>query len=151
MARTFDPAKLKLDCDKCDVLCCVAFRLPYDVYPKPAQVDCKHLNAAKTQCRIHAELPARNYRSCTQFDCKGAGVAVSTLFRGMGRTWITDTEPKIAKAEFAVFVYCYYTVLRHLYPDAAFEYGVPDEPPDDLRPFVEAALDLLSANSPRDA
>ncbi|MCD6075438.1 MAG: oxetanocin resistance protein [Rhodospirillales bacterium] len=148
MARIFDPDKLKFDCEKCDVLCCVAFRLPYDDYQKPAHVPCKHLNATKTLCAIHSALDSRNYRSCTQFDCKGAGVAVSTLFRSMGRTWITDGDPKIAKAEFAVFVHTYYTVLRHLYPDAAFEFDLPDSPPDDLKPFVDAALDYMSIDPP---
>jgi hypothetical protein len=146
MARRFDPKKLRIDCERCDVLCCVAFKLPYDDYPKPAHVPCRHLDAAKSRCTIHDELKVRNYHSCTEFDCKGTGVAVSTLFRGMGRTWISDSEPKIAKAEFAVFVYTYHAVLRHLYPDLSLE--LPDEPPADIKPFVDAALDLLSIDQP---
>jgi hypothetical protein len=148
MKRSLDELKLKPDCERCDSLCCVAFRLPYADYQKPAHVACKHLNAAKTRCTIHDELASRNYRSCTEFDCKGAGVAVSMIFRGMGRTWIADTDPKIAKAEFAVFVHVYYTVLRQLYPDLPFEFDLPDTPPADLKPFVDAALDYMSNDPP---
>jgi hypothetical protein len=148
MTRIFDPDKLKIDCEKCDVLCCVAFRLPYDDYPKPAHTPCKHLNATQTLCTIHGELSRRNYRSCTSFDCKGAGVAVSAVFRGMGRTWISDPATNIARAEFAVFVYAYYTILRHLDPNAAFDFGLSDGPPDDLKPFIDTALDLLSIDPP---
>lgn len=145
MARTFDPAKLKLDCDKCDVLCCVAFRLPYDDYPKPAGVPCRNLDADKRLCTIHADLERRNYTHCTGFDCHGAGVAVSDVFRTLGRTWITD--PSIANVEIYGFVIVYYTVLKQLYPDATFEFDVldklSDKLRDDLRPFTDAALDLL--------
>ena len=146
MARIYDPDKLKIDCEKCDVLCCVAFHLPYDDYPKPAHVPCKHLNEHKSACTIYGELNERGYRSCTGFDCSGAGVAVSTVFRSMGRTWITDPDPKVAKVEFAVFVQTYSMVLRHLHPDARYDFDLPLEPPDDLKPFVNAALDLLSVD-----
>ena len=149
MPRVYDPAKLKIDCAKCDVLCCVAFKLPYDDYQKPAGVACKNLDGDKHLCTIHADLERRGYNHCTGFDCRGAGVAVSQLFRTMGRTWITD--PAVAQFEFQTFVIAYYTVLRHLYPDLTFEYDVLKNSPKDIDPFVEAALDLLTADSSEQA
>jgi hypothetical protein len=146
MDRVFDAAKLQLDCEKCDVLCCVAFKLPYPDYQKPGGIACKNLDETKCRCTVHSDLERREYSSCLQFDCRGAGVAVSQLFRGMGRTWITD--PEIATVEFHTFVIVYYTVLKHLYPDVDFEFNVLDEFPAklqiDLSPFTEAALDLLA-------
>ena len=148
MLRSLDELKLKPDCEKCDSLCCVAFRLPYGDYPKPAHEPCKHLNATKTRCTIHKELAERDYRSCTQFDCKGAGVAVSMIFRGMGRTWISD--PSISNAEFSTFAIVYYMLLRALYPETIFEFDILGQLSqkllDDLEPFTEAALDLLTVD-----
>jgi hypothetical protein len=144
MARVFDPDKLKTDCERCDVLCCIAFKLPYADYQKPAGVACKNLDAAKCRCTIHVDLARRGYDHCTEFDCRGAGVAVSSVFRTLGRTWITD--PTIAHVEFQTFVITYYTVLRQLYPDLTFEYDVLKNYPKEIEPFVEAALDLLAVN-----
>lgn len=145
MPRIYDSARLKIDCANCDVLCCVAFKLPYSDYQKPAGVACKNLDDAKKLCTIHGELEGRGYDHCTGFDCRGVGVAVSHLFREMGRTWISD--PRVATFEFQTFIIAYYTVLRHLYPDLAFEYDPLKNFPSDIEPFVEAALDLLALDS----
>ncbi len=145
MPRIYDPAKLKSDCANCDALCCIAFKLPYDDYQKPAGIACKNLDENKCRCTIHGELEQRNYSSCTQFDCRGAGVAVSYLFRTMGRTWITD--PKVAHVELNTFIIVYYTVLKHLHPDLSFEYDPPKNLPEDIKPFIDAALDLLTVES----
>ena len=146
MPRVYDSAKLKIDCAKCDVLCCVAFKLPYDDYQKPAGVACKNLDADKKLCTIHGDLERRAYDHCTGFDCRGAGVAVSKLFRAMGRTWISD--PDVATVEFQTFVIVYYTLLREIYPEAKFEFDVVDKLSAklraDLQPFTDAALDLLT-------
>jgi hypothetical protein len=149
MTRIFDTAKLKPDCAKCDVLCCIAFMLPYPDYPKKPGEPCKNLDDTKCRCTIFNELDARGYGVCRQYDCRGTGSAVSTVFRGMDRTWITDTDPKVATAEFQTFTIAYYEILKYLYPDRMQRVlDIPADVQARLRPFVDAALDLLTIDAP---
>lgn len=142
MPRVFDRSKLKPDCSKCDSLCCVATALPYPDYPKPARVPCRHLDQAAHRCTIFATLEQRGYHVCREFDCLGAGVAVTQLFRKMGRTWQSDASA--AAIEFHTFSLVYFALVKYVHPDRAMEIDVPAEAIKDLEPFTEAALDLLA-------
>jgi len=143
--RIFDRSKLKTDCANCDAVCCAAVRLPYPHYPKPPRVPCKHLDTEKRCCTVFPELEARGYDVCRGFDCYGAGIAVAKLFREMGKNWIND--PSIATVQFHTFSIVYFTLVKYLHPDRAIEIDVSPEVLEKLKPFSEAALDLLAESA----
>jgi len=145
MVRIFDKSKLKTDCAKCDAMCCVAVRLPYRHYPKPARTPCRHLDQAQCRCTVFNELEARGYDICRGFDCFGAGVAVTRLFGNLGKSW--RTHPDIATVQFHTFSIVYFTLVKYLYPDRAIELDVPERTIKDLEPFTEATLDLLAESA----
>ncbi len=142
MTRIFDKSKLKTDCANCDAVCCVVPSLPYAHYPKPPRVPCKHLDQQKSCCTVFDELEERSYTICRKFDCYGVGVAVAKLFREMGRSW--NTHPETAINQFYTFTIVYFTMLQYLFPDQTIEFDIPDDIVENLKPFTEAALDLLS-------
>ena len=142
MPRVFDKAKLKSDCSKCDAMCCVAVKLPYPHYPKPARTPCRHLDQGAYSCTVFNELEGRGYDICRGFDCYGAGVAVAALFRELGRSWVDN--PESATIQFHTFSIVYFTLVKFLYPDWAIELDVPEKVIEDLKPFTEAALELLA-------
>ena len=145
MPRIFDKSKLKTDCAKCDAVCCAAVRLPNAHYPKPPRVPCKHLDKGACRCTVFNELEARGYDICRGFDCHGAGLAVAKLFREMGRSWAT--HPDSAIVQFHTFSIVYFTLVQYLHPDRAIEVDVPAKVIEDLKPFTEAALDLLAEDA----
>jgi hypothetical protein len=142
MPRIFDKTKLKADCANCDAMCCVAVKLPYAHYPKPARMPCRHLDQGECRCTVFSELEERGYDICRGFDCYGAGVAVATLFRKLGKSWIND--PETATVQFHTFSIVYFTLVKFLYPNRAIELDVPEKIIEDLTPFTEAALELLA-------
>lgn len=71
--------KLRIDCEKCSGLCCVAlYCLKTDGFPanKDAGVACKHL-MPDFCCTIHSKLVSKNMRGCLAYDCFGAGQKVT--------------------------------------------------------------------------
>ena len=145
MPRIFDKSKLKTDCTNCDAMCCVAVRLPYAHYPKPPRTPCKHLDQTECRCTVFSELETLGYDICRGFDCYGAGVAVAKLFREMGKSW--STHPDIAAVQFHTFSIVYFTLVKYLYPDRVIELDVPYKIIEDLKPFTDAALDLLAESA----
>lgn len=72
-------AKLKIDCEKCSGLCCVAlYCMKTDGFPanKEAGIPCKYLNS-DFRCDIHSKLVSKNMRGCLAYDCFGAGQKVT--------------------------------------------------------------------------
>lgn len=72
-------AKLKIDCEKCSGLCCVAlYCMKTDGFPanKEAGIPCKHLKP-DFRCDIHSKLVSKNMRGCLAYDCFGAGQKVT--------------------------------------------------------------------------
>ena len=145
MPRVFDKARLKTDCASCDAVCCAAVKLPYPHYPKPARVPCKHLDQANARCTIFDRLEDEGFTVCREFDCYGAGPAVARLFRAMGKNWIS--HPDVATVQFHTFSLVYFTLVRYLHPDRAIELDVPEAVIEELKPFTDAALDLLEESA----
>lgn len=74
--------ELKADCARCIGLCCVAPAFDADQgfgFDKPAHEPCRHLRQ-DDGCAIHAQLVARGFPGCAQFDCHGAGQRISQQF-----------------------------------------------------------------------
>lgn len=72
-------SKLRIDCEKCSGLCCVAlYCMKTDGFPsdKEAGVPCKHL-MSDFCCDIHPALVSKNMRGCLAYDCFGAGQKVT--------------------------------------------------------------------------
>lgn len=86
-------SKLKIDCDKCSGLCCVAlFCAKTDGFPenKNAGVPCKYLNS-NFKCDIHSSLFEMKMKGCLAYDCFGAGQKVTQdLFPNF--TWQSNQE-----------------------------------------------------------
>lgn len=95
--------KLKIDCNKCSGLCCVAlFCTKTDGFPanKEAGIPCKHL-VSDFRCYIHSKLVDKNMRGCLAYDCFGAGQKV-TQDCYPNVTW--KTHPEKANEIFEVFL-----------------------------------------------
>lgn len=75
-------AALRIDCEKCSGLCCVAlYCMKTDGFPenKEAGVPCKHLRP-NFRCSIHAHLEKKKMKGCLAYDCFGAGQKVTQLY-----------------------------------------------------------------------
>lgn len=71
--------RLKIDCEKCSGLCCVALCcMKSDGFPanKEAGVPCQYLRS-DFRCDIHEKLAIKNMRGCLAYDCFGAGQKVT--------------------------------------------------------------------------
>lgn len=95
-------ARLKIDCEKCSGLCCVAlYCMKTDGFPtnKEAGTPCKYLRS-DFHCEIHSKLASKNMRGCLAYDCFGAGQKVT-------QNCYTDVDwksnPNIADEIFQVF------------------------------------------------
>ena len=95
--------KLKIDCEKCSGLCCVAlYCTKTDGFPanKEDGIPCKYL-ISDFRCNIHSELADKNMRGCLAYDCFGAGQKV-TQDCYPNVTWKTNHEK--ASEIFEVFL-----------------------------------------------
>ena len=145
MPRIFDKQKLKTKCAECDAVCCVASRLDLPHYPKPARTPCKHLDIEGGNCTIFDKLEDKGFDFCRDFDCYGGGFAVSEIFRQIGKNWAS--HPEIAELEFHSFSIVYFHLVKYLHPDSAIEMKVPEDIIEKLKPFTDAALDMLAADA----
>lgn len=84
---------LKVDCEKCFGLCCVALYFGVsEGFPedKPAGRACLNLEP-DFRCRVHHELKDLGLKGCIAYDCFGAGQKTSQItYRGYD--WRRDTE-----------------------------------------------------------
>lgn len=95
--------KLKIDCEKCSGLCCVAlYCTKTDGFPanKEAGIPCKNL-MHDYRCNIHSELADKNMRGCLAYDCFGAGQKVT---QGCYPNVTWETHHKKANEIFEVFL-----------------------------------------------
>lgn len=84
---------LKIDCEKCSGLCCVAlYCMKTDGFPadKQAGKPCKYL-MSDFLCAIHSKLVSKNMRGCLAYDCFGAGQKTTQNYYPNG-TWETNPE-----------------------------------------------------------
>lgn len=95
--------KLKIDCEKCSGLCCVAlYCTKTDGFPadKEAGKPCKQL-MPDFRCAIHSKLANKNMRGCLAYDCFGAGQKTTQIYYQYG-TW--NTNPQQANEIFEIFI-----------------------------------------------
>lgn len=72
---------LKIDCEKCFGLCCVALYFSAsEGFPKDkaAGTPCSNLNL-EFKCAVHKELRKKGFKGCTAYDCFGAGQKVTQV------------------------------------------------------------------------
>ena len=94
---------LKIDCEKCSGLCCVAlYCMKTDGFPanKEAGTPCKNL-MSDFRCAIHSNLVSKNMRGCLAYDCFGAGQKTTQVCYP-NRDW--KTNPEQANEIFHVFL-----------------------------------------------
>lgn len=100
---------LKIDCEKCFGLCCVALYFsasegfPVD---KKSGKPCTNLQS-DFKCSVHKNLRKQGFRGCTTYDCFGSGQKVAQVTY-KGKNWVQ--EPKLANQMFEVFL-----VMRQLH------------------------------------
>lgn len=100
---------LRVDCEKCFGLCCVALHFsasegfPADKY---AGKPCINLES-DFRCSIHKNLRNKGLKGCTAYDCFGAGQKVAQVTYG-GHDWIQI--PESAEQMFEVFL-----IMRQLH------------------------------------
>ena len=100
---------LRVDCEKCSGLCCVALYFsasegfPID---KDAGKPCLNLQS-DFNCSIHKNLREQGLKGCTAYDCFGAGQKVTQDTYG-GHDW--KHAPEYAKQIFEVFL-----IMRQLH------------------------------------
>lgn len=95
-------SNLRVDCENCFGLCCVALAFAASVdfaIDKDIGKACPNLEA-DFRCGIHKNLRHEGFKGCTVFDCFGAGQKVSQVTFG-GVDWRED--PDTAKKMFDVF------------------------------------------------
>ncbi|WP_462411354.1 pentapeptide repeat-containing protein [Neobacillus sp. Marseille-QA0830] len=94
--------KLRVDCENCFGLCCVALAFAASAdfkADKDIGTPCPNLGA-NFRCGIHQNLRQEGFKGCTVFDCFGAGQKVSQV-TFEGKDWREDRET--AKKMFDVF------------------------------------------------
>jgi uncharacterized protein YjbI with pentapeptide repeats len=100
---------LKVDCEKCFGLCCVALYFSAsEGFPtdKVAGVPCINLQA-DFRCTIHKDLMQKGLKGCIAYDCFGAGQKVAQATYN-GQDW--RDNPKIAEQMYDV-----YLIIRQLH------------------------------------
>ena len=102
-------SKLRIDCEKCFGLCCVAlFFSKSEGFPqdKIAGKPCINLQS-DFSCSVHKNLRKKGLKVCMSYDCFGAGQKVAQVtFKG--QDWIKS--PEIANKMFDVFL-----IIRQLH------------------------------------
>ena len=102
-------SQLRIDCEKCFGLCCVAlFFSKSEGFPqdKIAGKPCMNLQS-DFRCSVHKNLRKKGLKGCISYDCFGAGQKVAQVtFKG--QDWIKS--PEIANKMFDVFL-----IIRQLH------------------------------------
>lgn len=86
---------LRVDCEKCFGLCCVALYFSaMEGFPvdKDAGKPCLNLQS-DFKCAVHNNLREKGLKGCTAYDCFGAGQKVAQVTYG-GRDWRQAPESK---------------------------------------------------------
>lgn len=100
---------LRVDCEKCFGLCCIALYFSaFEGFPvdKEAGKPCINLKSDFT-CSVHRNLRERGLKGCTAYDCFGAGQKVAQVTYG-GHDW--RQFPESANQMFEVFL-----IMRQLH------------------------------------
>jgi len=86
------------DCENCDALCCVATKFKTLNYDKPARTVCKHFGQDQNRYPIFDRLEEAGFTFYRDFDCYSGGLADSSLFKELGKNWMSD--PKSPRCSF---------------------------------------------------
>ncbi|MBI6875358.1 pentapeptide repeat-containing protein [Clostridium aciditolerans] len=100
---------LRIDCEKCFGLCCVALYFSAsEGFPKDkdAGKPCIKLQS-DFRCSVHKSLGNKGLKGCTAYDCFGAGQKVAQITYG-GHDW--RQAPESAKEMFEIFL-----IMRQLH------------------------------------
>lgn len=95
--------KLKINCEGCSGLCCVAlYCAKIDGFPadKEGGKPCRHL-MGDFRCDMHTKLADKNMKGCLSYDCFGAGQKVTWIY-GADNNW--RLNPEKAGEIFRVFL-----------------------------------------------
>lgn len=99
--------QLRIDCEKCCGLCCVALYFSKsEGFPndKKAGKPCGNL-LPDFRCKLHSQLSEKGLKGCIAYDCFGAGQKVTQMIYD-GTSWKT-MPPDRAEEMFEVFIRVY--------------------------------------------
>ena len=127
--------KLKIDCEKCSALCCIAlFCTRTDGFPanKDAGIPCKHIKN-DFRCDIHSKLVSKKMRGCLAYDCFGAGQKVTQLYP-FGVDW--KSNPNQAGEIFQVFMIVFQLHQMEWYLIEALSLAVDEHLKSDIMELI---------------
>ena len=129
------------DCNNCDAICCIALDLVAKDYKKPKNILCHYLKTEKRKCAIYKKRAEHGFSCCIQFECYGAGQAVTKLFHKLyGRK---STSTKIGNLKNDIFVATLLTLGDKLELKYKNKIAVNSNILNALRPFLDAAITLI--------
>ena len=129
------------DCDNCDALCCIAPDIVANDYKKPKNTVCDYLKTEEKKCGIYNERIKHGFSCCIQFECYGAGQAVTELFHKLNyRKPTTNTIKHLKNEIFLATLVTLHDKLKVTYKNKVI---IDLEALNALRPFVNAAITLL--------
>jgi uncharacterized cysteine cluster protein YcgN (CxxCxxCC family) len=134
-------SKLVADCSLCDALCCKAPSFETDTYKKEEGVQCKNLDNKTLKCQIYDDRKERGYNFCLNFDCHGAGQAVTKLFRNIG--YNDQNDKKTEKIKYDVFIGTFLYLSDRFFPDQKIQAECNKLDKKILTPFINKAIDIL--------
>ncbi|MCC0637751.1 MULTISPECIES: pentapeptide repeat-containing protein [unclassified Clostridioides] len=134
---------LKIDCEKCFGLCCVALYFSAsEGFPadKESGKPCTNLQS-DFKCSVHKNLRNQGFRGCTTYDCFGSGQKVAQVTY-KGKNWIQ--EPELANQMFEVFL-----IMRQLhemlwYLKEASTLDIPNSIKEKLNLIIEETDELTN-------
>ena len=93
-------------------------------------------------CTIFNTLEEESFVFCRDFSCYGSGFAVSDVFSP--NVSELSQPPKIAKMVFHSFSIIYFHLVKYLHPNRVIEMDVPADIIENLEPFADTALDMIT-------
>lgn len=140
-------AKLKIDCETCSGLCCVAlYCMKTDGFPanKEAGIPCRHL-APDFRCDMHSKLVSENMRGCLAYDCFGAGQKVTQYT--VGSNW--KMAPDQADQIFQVFLIVFQLHQMEWYLIDSLSLAIGEQIKSDIKKLI-AENEQITAQQPHE-
>jgi hypothetical protein len=135
--------ELKISCEKCSGLCCVAlYCMKTDGFPadKEGGKPCKHL-MGDFRCDMHAKLAEKNMKGCLSYDCFGAGQKVTRIY-GADKNW--RLNPEKASEIFRVFLIVFQLHQMEWYLLESLSLDVDEQLKGDIKALINENESMTS-------
>ena len=141
-------ANLRIDCEKCSGLCCVAlYCMKTDGFPenKESGIPCKHL-MSNFKCDMHSRLASKQMKGCLSYDCFGAGQKV-TQYHFSDTDWRANPGKSNEIYQTFLFTYQLYQMEWYLLESLTIVSGEPIK--SEIEALITKNEQLTNQNSYR--